>query len=1139
MQKRAGQTLFSATDLIAFLDCEHRTAIDLRALDDQDLLAERCEADESTQLIAQKGNEHERHYLDRLVAQGLRVVDVTEGGGTNEDKINRTLRAMEDGAEVIFQATLADGPWIGHADFLRRVEGRPSRWGDWSYEVADTKLARSAKAKFLIQLSLYSDLLTLAQGVAPERMHVVLGTQEEQSFRVADHLHYVTRLKQRFLEAVSGFTSGGRGEPYPVPCEPCSMCHWRQRCEGRRLVDDHLSQVAGISRAQVLRLEQAGVPTMAALAALPADATVPRIQPESLARLREQAELQHHAKQTGERVFRLLPTSVDPPRGFARLPAPNPGDLYFDMEGDPLEPGGLEYLFGLWLREEDGWTFRAFWAHDRAGERVAFEQFMDFVSAHRRRWPRSHIYHYAAYEATALKRLASSHATREVELDDLLRSQVLVDLYRVVREALRLSEDSYSIKSVEHFYRPARQGGVQNAGASIVYYERWRDTRDPALLDDIAAYNRDDVESTWQLHEWLLGLRPTGLAWRTAGADEGGASASEVIKSQAVLAIEQRLAAYRTRMVDPLPADRLRWTTRHHVLELCHQLLDFHRRADKPALWELYARMEKDEEELIEDPECLAGLRRDPANPPVADGKMLIHTYLAPLQETKVASGDVCTRCDTAASVGKISFDEATRRVVLRVNKDKSMPEVLHLGPSGPIVNKGIVEALYRVADSLLAEDGAFPAIEQFLARRPPRLVGRPEGQPIVDPGEDLVQASIRAALSLDHSWLYVQGPPGAGKTYTGSRMIVALIAKGKRVGVMSNSHKAINHLMSGAMAEARRQGVPLHAVKKASHGNPDSDLYDLNTPVENVYKNDDAWGAGAPLTGGTAWLFCDGGGEEGPLDYLFVDEAGQVALANLLAAATSAHNLVLLGDQMQLSQPVQGVHPGRSGDSALDYLLDGAATIPPERGIFLATTWRMHPEVCHFISEAVYEGRLQPEAHNVRRTLVLGPGAHPDLRSAGIVHVPMDHEGCSQSSEAEARRVQEIYQSALQQHYTDKDGVRHPMAPENILVVAPYNAQVNLLRRTLPEGARVGTVDKFQGQEAELVIVSMTTSSEHDLPRHIEFLYSRNRLNVAVSRAKCLSVVLANPALMAIRCRTVEQMGLVNTLCWLAEVGR
>jgi uncharacterized protein len=211
-------------------------------------------------------------------------------------------------------------------------------------------------------------------------------------------------------------------------------------------------------------------------------------------------------------------------------------------------------------------------------------------------------------------------------------------------------------------------------------------------------------------------------------------------------------------------------------------------------------------------------------------------------------------------------------------------------------------------------------------------------------------------------------------------------------------------------------------------------------------------------------------------------------------------------------------------------------ATIPPERGIFLKTSWRMHPDVCRFISDAFYDGRLEPEASNSVQRLILGKDAHSLLKSTGIRFVAADHDGCSQRSEHEAGIVSELYRNLLKQRYVDKKGETHRITEDNILVVAPYNMQVNLLRRTLPKGSRVGTVDKFQGQEAEVVIISMATSSGDYLPRFIEFLYNRNRLNVAISRARCLAILVANPALMSIRCTTPEQMALVNTLCWVRD---
>jgi uncharacterized protein len=391
---------------------------------------------------------------------------------------------------------------------------------------------------------------------------------------------------------------------------------------------------------------------------------------------------------------------------------------------------------------------------------------------------------------------------------------------------------------------------------------------------------------------------------------------------------------------------------------------------------------------------------------------------------------------------------------------------------------------------------------------------------------------SLHAVLALDDSYLFIQGPPGAGKTTAGSKLILGLLQQGKRVGVTSNSHKVINHLLQAVEERAEEQRFTFSGVKRSSRQDPESSFQ--GRLVHNVFANDDV-SANAQLVAGTAWLFADPR-FEAKLDYLFVDEAGQVSLANLIAMGTAARNIVLIGDQMQLGQPIQGVHPGRSGESTLEFLLDGQATVAPDRGIFLGTTWRMHEDVCRFISDAVYDGRLRPEADNQKRRLVLGSSAHPALRPTGIAFVPVRHDGCKQSSEAEAIVVNDLFHSLLAQRYVDGDGVERPMTIDNVLVVAPYNAQVNLLKSRLPARARVGTIDKFQGQEAEADLVSMTTSSGEYLPRNIEFLYDKNRLNVAVSRARSLAVVVASPELLHIRCTTPAQMELVNTLCWVRE---
>jgi len=288
----------------------------------------------------------------------------------------------------------------------------------------------------------------------------------------------------------------------------------------------------------------------------------------------------------------------------------------------------------------------------------------------------------------------------------------------------------------------------------------------------------------------------------------------------------------------------------------------------------------------------------------------------------------------------------------------------------------------------------------------------------------------------------------------------------------------------------------------------------------------------GADLFAGTAWTFASPH-FDGQLDYLFIDEAGQVATANVVAMATATKNLILVGDQMQLGQPIQGTHPGEAGLSVLEFLLGDHSTIPAERGIFLGQTRRMRPSICQFISDAFYDGRLTAHESTAERGLNL---QGVDLPNEGIVMIPAAHEGCSQKSVEEGEIIKAKYNDLLGQEFTDRDGTSRLITEDDILVVTPYNVQVNYLRSILPDNAKVGTVDKFQGQEAPIVLISMVTSSAEDLPRNIEFLYSKNRLNVAVSRAQCLAVVVANPKLLEIPCGTVEQMKLVNTFCWLDE---
>ena len=1123
MQKHQNQHIYSASDLVDYLECEHLTSLNLINLDTP---LPKVADDEQTQLIQKKGYEHESNYLLALQAKGIDVVDIKADNRKSKEAVEATHQAMATGAAVIFQGCLRTGNLIGVVDFLRRVE-RPSDLGGYSYEVVDTKLARKTKAKFIIQLCFYSDLLADVQGVIPNHIHVVLGDLTEQSYRLADFFKYYRTVKTRFLTQVGS----GPSSTYPEPCSHCDICHWREICNTQWQQDDHLCQVANINKTQINKLCAADISTLAALAAVAPETTrVPGMLPSTLQKLQRQAALQHRHRTSGEDVYEYL--EVDPleERGFQRLPRPDEGDLFFDMEGDPLEEGGLEYLFGLYYLDQDRSVFKPFWAHNRQEERKAFQDFMAFVMERLARFPRMHIYHYAPYEETAMKRLMSLHGTCEAEVDHLLRSNKLVDLYKVVREALLISEPRYSIKNLETFYMEKRAGEVTNAGASIVYYENWKESGAPQLLQQIQDYNEDDCRSTYLLQQWLLGIRPEDAIW----FNDLNRDKEEVdTRSEQVREAEERLADYQQQLLGSLPEDRSQWDDKAVFRELVFQLLDFHRRAEKPVWWAMFARHEMSEDELIDDPESIGGLTAMEQYPPVPIKRSTLYTYRYPAQEFKFKEGDQCLRADTLTPAGTIeSLDEQQRMIRLKIgNKQDELPKRLSIIATGPISTKPLKEALFRFADSIIAADGNYAALRAILGRDYPAIEGRESHHPIISEPSLLTEQVSDAVSRLQDSYLFIQGPPGAGKTYTGSHVIVDLLEQGARVGISSNSHKAINNLLAGVEKRADEKGFAFAGIKKSSG---EDTLYH-GRRIINTNTKEGILSSGAQLVAGTAWLFADPEMDQ-TLDYLFIDEAGQVALANLIAMGTSARNIILLGDQMQLQQPIQGVHPGHSGESTLDYLLQGDATIADTRGVFLATTWRMHQDVCGFISYAVFCLKQKTERGNQRRQILLNDNAHAALRPTGISFVPADHDGCGQRSEEEAALVVDLYHSLLEQDYVDREGNTHPMTADNILVVAPYNMQVNLLKEKLPKDARVGTVDKFQGQEAEAVILSMTTSSGEYLPRHIEFLYSKNRINVAISRALCLALVVANPKLMAIKCNTVEQMGLVNTLCWVAE---
>ena len=505
-----------------------------------------------------------------------------------------------------------------------------------------------------------------------------------------------------------------------------------------------------------------------------------------------------------------------------------------------------------------------------------------------------------------------------------------------------------------------------------------------------------------------------------------------------------------------------------------------------------------------------------------------------PDQDTKIRAGDSCRIAQAvAASVTVEEMDFAQGRLVLKISSEglakaglEELPERACLILFDHRNTEAIEKSIEAIAGAFHESGVLSPALRDLLLRLPPRIRGHDRG-PIRRPGEPLEAAFLRAARDLDGSLLCVQGPPGSGKTTLGGKVIAALLRGGAKIGIASNSHKAIVNLMNAAADAA---GGRLDCVKIGGE-KEDAPRFD-GARFQKNESEPSRWLAKLSLLGGTAWCFSRDD-LASRLDYLFVDEAGQVCLANLVAMSRAARNLVLIGDPRQLDQPTRGAHPGESGHSALDFALAGHATVPPELGLFLEDSYRLHPELCAFVSGAFYEDRLRPAPGNERRVLEGEP-------AAGIAFLPVRHDGNRQGSDEEVAAIAELLGKLIGRRRRDREGrAAAPLAPADILVVSPYNLQVRKLEAALPAGVRVGTVDRFQGQEAPVVVISMCASEPHLSARGVEFLFHPNRLNVALSRAETLAIVVGEPRLATPLCRTLDEMRLVNRICRLLETAR
>ncbi|OBF09326.1 nuclease [Mycobacterium sp. ACS4054] len=1103
--------VYSASDLAAAARCEYALLRDFDAK-----LGRGSAATAEDDLLARTallGNEHERRELDRLRAQfgdGLAIIGrpaYTPAGLAAAAEATR--KAIAAGAPAVYQAAMFDGRFVGFADFLVRDDGR--------YRVVDTKLARSANVTALLQLAAYADALA-ASGVpvAPEaELHLGDGTAAR--YRVHDLIPVYRSQRARLQRLLDEHHAGGAAVRWDD--EGVGACFRCPLCTEQLQAHDDLLLVAGMRVAQRDKLIDAGITTVAELARH--TGAVPDLAPSALGKLTDQAKLQVRQRETGTPHYEI----VDP-QPLTLLPEPDPGDLFFDFEGDPLwtvdgREWGLEYLFGV-LEAGPAGTFRPLWAHDRADERKALTDFLAMVAKRRKRRPNMHIYHYAPYEKTALLRLAGRYGVGEDQVDELLRSGTLVDLYPLVRKSIRVGAESFSLKALEPLYMGAqlRAGDVTTATGSITSYARYCELRADGRCDEAASvlkeiedYNHYDCRSTQELRNWLM-LR----AYESGVVPIG---AQPVRDGNSVEDRDRLAVTLSTFTGDAAVSER---TPEQTAVALLAAARGYHRREDKPFWWAHFDRLNFPIEEWADDTNVFvaehASVSVDWNTPPRARKPQRRVRLRGELARGELTA-DVFALYDPPAPPGMADNPDrraAGRATVLEAD-DPALPtevtivervgndgKTFHqlpfaLTPGPPIPTTALRESIEATAAAVAAGLPRLPhsAVLDILLRRAPRT----RSGSALPRGSDAVTDITAAVLDLDSSYLAVHGPPGTGKTHTAARVIGRLTTDhGWRVGVVAQSHATVENLLD-CVIDAGLDPARV-AKKRNDHSAPRWQEID-----GNAYG---AFIADTPgcVVGGTAWDFANANRvPPGALDLLVIDEAGQFCLANTVAVAPSAANLLLLGDPQQLPQVSQGTHPDPVDTSALDWLVDGRRTLPDERGYFLHCSYRMHPAVCAAVSALSYEGRLQSHDCTAARRLA---GYPPGVRTLTVWH-----HGNSTESPQEADAVAAEVGRLLGARWTDEHGTR-PLSASDVLVLAPYNAQVALLRQRLAAaglgGVRVGTVDKFQGGQAPVVFVSMTASSADVVPRGISFLLNRNRLNVAISRAQYAAVIVRSASL-------------------------
>ena len=1182
MYQLDGMMRYSATDLLAWLGCEHASRLDAEAVTDRVLSdwirAQRAQAKADLDAgraypdpLTTRGDEHEALLLTSLRDSGVQVVSIPKAGPTGLDAaVAATTAAMRSGEQVVYQAALSDGPWFGFADFLIRVDGTSELLGEWLYEVHDTKLAKDATSNALLQMAHYGAMVEKVQGAPPPRLVVRLGGGESFAWEYEDAAPYLFEVRERFLAFQN---STVKTEANPVPS--CSLCRWSVKCDDVWGVNDlrHVHRLSGPER---LSLRESGLRTVADLAFAPVATKPLEMHAKTFLRLQAQALVQ-----AGNADFGLVrPQDAD--AGVAATPARHELDMYLDLEGDPFAAtppmSTLDYLWAYC--DSDGRYFRR-WAHTEAEERDSVQWLLGEIARREDIGGDWRVYHYNTYEQTAIKRVLKHWPVGESppmtceEADELFERR-FDDLYRRVELGVRTRHGSTSLKIVEKIAGYDRGtadpdddlhdfddldgpdaahavSAVGRADDSIKAYEAYLratdDVQRAELLRGIRRYNTHDVRATKQAHEWLLvcaaTLAPGDLTHADVDVYEPSVAVreriakTEALQSRLVAAADaaQSAAAALPSELSPGGARMLAAMLGWHRSEAVVSYTEFLRLKKWAGEGGVTIGLPEGDDTDDSDPSevgaeprvwrgseansCLLDVTGpiDVDRAPEKKGAsktMMRRTYKCRPGAWKVKPGTVMEEVLPAGSARKsiavtiVESDPVGGTFAFDRQEEPSGlgSLVVRSFNDGPIT----WESLTRVGEAALvaSEDSVCALALRVLDRTPP--LPAVEMAPV--PGEDAQARGLRLAGSMREGLLPVQGPPGTGKTTLAADLVLQELATAKSenrvpaIGVVANSHKVISNLLKDIQKAAKKAGVDVDIAHLGPADKVDTSTGIKRLPVAGKDLHKEIAKRSKPMVvGAVKFGWCDPQ-SAGVLDLLIIDEAGQMSLADALAVVQASPRVVALGDPQQLAAPVQAKHDDTVLVSLLEHVTRKAAVMPSNVGVFLEKTYRMHPEVCKVVSHLAYADTLEAATVAKRRD-ISGPtlliAGHTVPIRPGIVWLPVDGD-----EDKQAQTVVELTEGLLASTTVTTEEYPDPveLTGGEILVVAPHNAHVNRIAAALKGAASVGTVDKFQGQQAHVVIFAM--GHEAQSSRDVRFVYDLNRLNVALSRARLMVVVVA-----------------------------